>query len=204
MSLKHSYTLIAPLYDSIIRAPLERLRVRSLAALPQDKPARILVNGIGTGLDLPHLAQLHTYVGVDINAAMLRRARPRIGTLDLELVRGDSQRLPFRDSSFDHAILHLILAVVPDGAAALREVLRVVKPGGRIYLLDKFLKRGEWALARRLLNPLASRIATRTDVVFEDLLARVQGLKVLQDEPAMLGGWFRLIQLEKSGPTTKS
>ena len=198
MSLKHSYTLIAPLYDFIIRAPLERLRVRSLAALPQDKPARILVNGIGTGLDLPHLAQLHTYVGVDLTAAMLRRARPRIGTLELDLVQGDSQRLPFRDASFDHAILHLILAVVPDGTAALREVWRVLKPGGRIYLLDKFLKRGERALARRLLNPLASRIATRTDVVFEDLVARVPGLKVLQDQPALLGGWFRLIQLEKT------
>lgn len=200
MSLKHSYTLIAPLYDAVIRAPLEHLRARSLAALPQDRPARILVNGIGTGLDLPYLSRIHSYVGVDLTAAMLRRARPRIGTLELELVQGDGQRLPFRDGSFDHAILHLILAVVPDGAAALREVWRVLKPGGRICLLDKFLKRGELALVRRLLNPLASRIATRTDVVFEDMVARVKGLKVLKDEPAMLGGWFRLIQLEKREP----
>lgn len=200
MSLKHSYTLIAPFYDSIIRAPLERLRVRSLAGLPPDQSARILLNGIGTGLDLPHLPEIHRYVGVDLTAAMLHRTRPRIGKLDLTLVQGDSQRLPFRDACFDHAILHLILAVVPDGASALREVARVLKPGGRIFLLDKFLKSGEPALARRLLNPLASRIATRTDVVFEDLLARVQELKVLQDEPAMLGGWFRLIQLEKREP----
>lgn len=200
MSLKHSYTLIAPLYDAIIRAPLERLRLRSLAGLPQDQPARILVSGIGTGLDLPHLPEMHRYVGVDLTAAMLRRTRPRIGKLDLALVQGDSQRLPFRDSSFDHAILHLILAVVPDGAAALREVSRVLKPGGRICLLDKFLKRGDLALIRRLLNPLASRIATRTDVVFEDVLAQAQGLRVLKDEPALLGGWFRLIQLEKREP----
>lgn len=203
MSLKHSYTLIAPLYDFIIRAPLERLRLRSLAGLPQDQSARILVSGIGTGLDLPHLPEMHRYVGVDLTAAMLRRTRPRIGQLDLALVQGDSQRLPFRDACFDHAILHLILAVVPDGASALREVARVLKPGGRIFLLDKFLKSGEPALARRLLNPLASRIATRTDVVFEDVLAQAQGLRVLRDEPALLGGWFRLIQLEKSGPATK-
>lgn len=161
------------------------------------------MNGIGTGLDLPHLPEMHRYVGVDLTAAMLRRTRPRIGQLDLALVQGDSQRLPFRDACFDHAILHLILAVVPDGASALREVARVLKPGGRIFLLDKFLKSGEPALARRLLNPLASRIATRTDVVFEDVLAQAQGLRVLRDEPALLGGWFRLIQLEKSGPATK-
>lgn len=200
MSLKHSYTLIAPLYDAIIRAPLEHLRVRSLAGLPQDRSARILVNGIGTGLDLPHLPAMHRYVGIDLTAAMLRRTRPRIGKLDLALVQGDSQRLPFGDACFDYAVLHLILAVVPDGTAALREAARVLKPGGRIFLLDKFLKRGESALARRLLNPLASRIATRTDVVFEDLAMQVPELTVLQDHPAMLGGWFRLIQLEKREP----
>ncbi len=49
MSLKHSYTLIAPVYDAIIRRPLGGARRRSLAALPADKPCRILVDGIGTG-----------------------------------------------------------------------------------------------------------------------------------------------------------
>ena len=197
MSLKHSYTLIAPVYDAIIRRPLAPARRRSLAALPADRPCRVLVDGIGTGLDLPHLPASHEYLGIDLTAAMLRRARARIGSLDTLLVQGDSQRLPFGNESFDHAILHLIVAVVPDGVAVLQEAARVLKPAGRIFLLDKFLRRGERAPARRLLNLLTRHIATRTDVVFEPLIEQVPRLRMVKDEPALLGGWFRLIQLEK-------
>ena len=197
MSLKHSYTLIAPVYDAIIRRPLDLVRRRSLAALPADKPCRILVDGIGTGLDLPHLPALHEYVGIDLTAAMLQRAQPRIGSLDVLLVQGDSQRLPFKNACFDHAILHLIVAVVPDGVAVLQEAARVLKPGGRIFLLDKFLRRGERAPVRRLLNLLTRHIATRTDVVFEQVVEKVPQLRVVKDEPALLGGWFRKIEIEK-------
>jgi ubiquinone/menaquinone biosynthesis C-methylase UbiE len=197
MSLKHSYTLIAPVYDAIIRRPLAPARRRSLAALPADKPCRVLVDGIGTGLDLPHLPASHEYLGIDLTAAMLHRARARIGSLDVSLVQGDSQRLPFRNECFDYAILHLIVAVVPDGAAVLSEAARVLRPSGRIFLLDKFLRRGERAPARRLLNLLTRHIATRTDVVFEQLIEQVPRLRMVKAEPALLGGWFRLIQLEK-------
>jgi len=197
MSLRHSYTLIAPVYDAVIRRPLDGLRLRSLAALPTDKPRRILVDGIGTGLDLPHLPGIHEYLGIDLTAAMLRRARVRIGSLDASLVQGDSQRLPFRDQCFDGAILHLIVAVVPDGAAVLREAARVLIPAGKILLLDKFLHRGERAPVRRLLNLLTRHIVTRTDVVFEQLAEKVPQLRVVKDEPALFGGWLRLIQLEK-------
>lgn len=197
MSLKHSYTLIAPVYDAVIRRPLAPARRRSLAALPADKPSRILIDGIGTGLDLPLLPALHEYLGIDLTAAMLRRARPRIGSLDALLVQGDSQRLPFRNECFDHAILHLIVAVVPDGVAVLQEAARVLKPAGRIFLLDKFLRRGASAPVRRLFNQLTRHIATRTDVVFEQVIEKVPQLRVVKDEPALLGGWFRLIQLEK-------
>ena len=197
MSLKHSYTLIAPVYDAVIRRPLAGARCRSLAALPADSACRILIGGIGTGLDLPYLPTLHEYVGIDLTAAMLRRAQVRIGSLDVSLVQGDSQRLPFRNECFDCAILHLIVAVVPDGAAVLHEAARVLRPAGRIFLLDKFLRRGERAPARRLLNLLTRHIATRTDVVFEQLVENVPQLRIVKDEPALFGGWFRLIQLEK-------
>ncbi|HWH48566.1 MAG TPA: class I SAM-dependent methyltransferase [Burkholderiales bacterium] len=197
MSLKHSYTLIAPAYDAIIRRPLAGARRRSLAALPVDRSCRILIAGIGTGLDLPYLPKLHKYVGIDLTAAMLRRARSRIASPDTSLVQGDCQRLPFRNECFDHAILHLIVAVVPDGAALLLETARVLRPAGKVFLLDKFLRRGQLAPARRLINLLSRHVATRTDVVFEQLIENVPQLRVEEDEPVLLGGWFRVIQLEK-------
>jgi ubiquinone/menaquinone biosynthesis C-methylase UbiE len=128
---------------------------------------------------------------------MLERARPRIGALDITLVQGDSLALPFADGSFDVALLHLILAIVPDPACALRETARVLKPGGRVFVMDKFLRRAQRAPLRRLLSPLTARIATRLDVVFEDVVAAVPGLTVTRDEPLLAHGWFRSIELIK-------
>jgi ubiquinone/menaquinone biosynthesis C-methylase UbiE len=198
MSLRGSYTRLAPIYDLLAGAPLARLRRRSLERLPREGRLEIFLDGIGTGLDLPLLPPAHRYTALDLTPAMLRRARARQPSLHVNWVLGDSQRLPFADASFDHALLHLILAIVPDSAAALREAARVVRAGGRLFLLDKFLAPGAAAPLRRLLNPLARRIATRTDVVFEEVLARVQGLRIVEDRPALAGGWFRLITLQKA------
>ncbi len=66
MSLRTSYTLIAPLYDAVVKVPVDRMRAASLQDLPVSAPGRVLVSGIGTGLDLPYLPPLHEYVGVDL------------------------------------------------------------------------------------------------------------------------------------------
>jgi phosphatidylethanolamine/phosphatidyl-N-methylethanolamine N-methyltransferase len=199
MSLRASYTLIAPLYDCLVGPALGAARRRSLARLPGDGHAHILINGAGTGLDLPLLPAMHRYTALDLTRAMLRKGQPRGASLDIRWVQGDSQRLPFADGAFDHVLLHLILAIVPDTRAALAEAARVVRTGGRLFVLDKFLRPGETAWLRRLLNPLVRRIATRTDVVFEDALAGAGQLRVVSDEPALAGGWFRMITLEKTG-----
>lgn len=196
MSLKHSYTLIAPFYDAAIGHATRAARQHSLSALPA-APGRVLLAGVGTGLDLPHLPPQHHYVGVDLTEAMLRRARPRAGKADFSGVIGDAQRLPFADASFDHAVLHLILAVVPQPADCLREVARVLRPGGTALVFDKFLRRGQPALLRRLANPLVRRVATRLDVVFEEVLAHTPQLAVEHDQPALAGGWFRMIRLRR-------
>ena len=196
MSLKHSYTLIAPFYDAAIDRATRAARKHSLSALPA-APGRVLLAGVGTGLDLPHLPPQHHYVGVDLTEAMLRRARPRAGKADFAGVIGDAQRLPFADASFDHAVLHLILAVVPQPADCLREVARVLRPGGTALVFDKFLRRGQPALLRRLANPLVRRVATRLDVVFEEVLAHTPQLAVEHDQPALAGGWFRMIRLRR-------
>lgn len=157
----------------------------------------MLLNGVGTGLDLPYLPAGHRYTGLDITYAMLVRAARRISRLDVEWVQGDSLALPFREACFDYAVLHLILAVVSDPAQALRETARVLVPGGGILLFDKFLQPGARAPLRRLISPFMAAIATRTDVVFEEVLAAVPGLTVVSDEPALAAGWFRMLRLRK-------
>jgi len=157
-----------------------------------------LLSGVGTGLDLPLLPALHRYTTLDFNMAMLSRARPRGAGLQVDWVLGDSMALPFADAHFDHAVLHLILAVVPQPAQALREAARTVKPGGTIIIFDKFLRPQQRAWLRRALNPLSRRIATRMDVVFEEVLREVPGLHMVSDVPLLAGGWFRGIVLRKN------
>lgn len=197
MSLKHSYTLIAPFYDAFLDAATRGARRKSLAALATEAPLDVLVNGIGTGLDLPHLPPQHRYTGVDLTRAMLRKSLPRAAALDFRPVQGDAQRLPFADGSFDAVVLHLILAVVPEPTRCLQESVRVTRRGGTILVFDKFLKPGERARWKRALNPLVQHIATRLDVVFEEVLGQVPGLAVEGDAPALAGGWFRLLRLKK-------
>lgn len=196
MSLKHTYRFITPFYDAAIEAATRTVRRQSLAALPAE-PGRVLINGIGTGLDLPHLPPRHEYVGIDLTRAMLEKAIQRHDEQAFLPVLGDVQRLPLADSSFDAVVLHLILAVVPNPAACLAEANRVLRPGGSMLILDKFLRPGQRAPLRRLANVLFRRIATRLDVVWEDVLATVPGLVVAEDCPALAGGWFRRIRLVK-------
>jgi ubiquinone/menaquinone biosynthesis C-methylase UbiE len=201
--LRYTYTLLAPLYDMIVEAASRRWRQDSLAALAamptgiQGK--RILIAGIGSGLDIPYLPAGGSYTGLDITPAMLRRARVRAKRCDsrIELQQGDVMALPYADASFDAVIMHLIVAVVPDAERALGEAARVLKPGGRIFIIDKFLRPGQRAPLRRMLSPLLGRVATRMDVVFEQLLAAVPSLRVVSDR-ALNGGWFRRIELQKT------
>lgn len=193
MSLASSYTLLAPIYDTVVAAASRGARRASLSHLPRTSSDVLLV-GVGTGLDLPHLPADHRYTAIDFNAAMLARSLPRASGLNYAAVRGDAMHLPFADAQFDCVVLHLIVAVVPDGAACLREAARVLRPGGAALVLDKFLRRGRPAPLRRLLSPLAGRIATRLDVVLEDAL---DGLPfgIVSDEPVAFGGWFRQVRL---------
>lgn len=199
MSLRHSYTLIAPLYDRVVAAATRSARARSLAWLATQPPGQVLLCGIGTGLDLPHLPEHHRYVGLDLTPAMLRRALARGSKAELAPVLGDAMRQPFPDASFDTVVLHLILAVVPDPASCLAEAVRVLRPGGSLLLFDKFLRPGQRAPLRRGLTHLSRHIATRMDVVLEPLLLGQRELEIETRSKGPMGGWFELLRLVKRG-----
>lgn len=195
--LRFSYSLIAPFYDLAISLPLLKARTQSLQSLPTDLAGKVLLSGVGTGLDLPLLPKLHHYTALDFNTDMLARAKQRSAGLQIDWVLGDSMELPFADAQFDHVVLHLIVAVVSQPAQCLSEAARVLKPGGTVIIFDKFLRPQQHAWLRRALNPLSRRLATRLDVVFESELGKVPQLRVLSDVPLLAGGWFRKIVLLK-------
>ncbi|MCL1872259.1 MAG: methyltransferase domain-containing protein [Promicromonosporaceae bacterium] len=93
----------------------------------------VLDAGTGTGLVLRALRSrdpLLRLAGVDLSPGMLGVARSHLP--DVELVEGDATSLPFADASFDVVTCATALHLFPDGDAALRDWLRVLRPGGRV------------------------------------------------------------------------
>lgn len=197
---RRAYTVFAPWYDLIIESATRQARNTSLERLKGGRHEKLLVCGAGSGLDIPHLPATAAVTALDLTPAMVRRARRRaIGERRaVSFVIGDATALPFAAGSFDAVVLHLILAVIPRPDLALAEAARVLRPDGRLLIFDKFLKPGARAPFRRLANLVLAPLLTRTDVVFEEVLAAVPGLRVTEDRPALLGGWFRFITLERT------
>jgi phosphatidylethanolamine/phosphatidyl-N-methylethanolamine N-methyltransferase len=200
MTLRYSYTLFAPIYDVLVAPFTASARRRSLALLNEGPHAEVLLVGIGSGLDVPLLPSGPRYTGLDLTPAMLARARRKAAARNLEIALdvGDARRLPYDDAAFDVVALHLILAVTPHPEQVLAEAARVTRRGGRILILDKFLRPGQKAPLRRLISPLLGLLATRTNVVFEVVLAQAPRLEVVSDQPVLAGGWFRQIVLRKT------
>ena len=107
-----------------------------LALLPPDRTVADL--GCGTGQLVGELAPfVRQVIGVDNSAAMLKAAKRRVnGTHNVELRKGDLEALPLDDASCDAALLVLALTYVEDVPAVLREAARVLKPTGRLVVVD--------------------------------------------------------------------
>jgi ubiquinone/menaquinone biosynthesis C-methylase UbiE len=116
-------------------------RVRSAAVMAMLEPRAgelILDVGCGNGRDLLPLAQLGCRcVGVDYSPAMIQEARRDLaaaGIAAMDLLVGDATRLSFADASFDKVFASEVIEHIPDWPAAIREMARVLRPGGTVAI----------------------------------------------------------------------
>ena len=122
----------------------------------------VLEVAVGTGRNLPFYPDGVRLTGVDWSPAMLGIARDRAATLgrDADLRLGDAQDLHFPDESFDTVLCALGLCAIPDDRRAVTEMARVLRPGGRLLLVDhvaataRALRAVQW-LYERVSIPLA-------------------------------------------------
>ena len=153
--------------DETTRAAAEWLEAQSLHPFLREVAARtgarlalqpgesVLDVGCGTGVFLPGLAAIAgpegRVVGLDHSAAFLEDARKRLTEASLSdrvaLVEGDAHRLPFEDETFDAAHCERVLMHLEDPALAIREMERVVRPGGRVVIAEVY------AAAARMAHP---------------------------------------------------
>ena len=155
--------------------------------------------GAGTGLDLDYLPSNVHVTAIDVTPAMLKQLERRAAGTGRSVTARvmDARQLAFPDSSFDAVVMHLILAVMPEPARGVTEAVRVLKPGGRIAVFDKFLREGERpSLRRRLLNALAKPLFSDLNRRLGPLIAATP-LVIEHDAPAAFGGTYRAVTLVK-------
>jgi phosphatidylethanolamine/phosphatidyl-N-methylethanolamine N-methyltransferase len=195
------YALWAPVYDTMIRFhPVSRVRDQAFSLVNIDETASVLLVGVGTGSDLRFLNPSSLILAADISPPMLRRCRAKAKQLNVPIVSvcSDASQLPCADKKFDVVVLTLIVSVVSNPRACLTEAMRVLQPGGRILVLDKFVPIGQRpSLFRRILNLLTRPFGTDINRCWEDLSSDLG--TILFDETSAPGGSIRTIVVQKSG-----
>jgi demethylmenaquinone methyltransferase/2-methoxy-6-polyprenyl-1,4-benzoquinol methylase len=169
-AVRSMFDRIAPRYDLLNRLLSAgtdvRWRRRAVDALDMHGPATVLDLCSGTAdllLEWLGRGQEHRGIGVDLSTEMLKRGLAKLrganATGRASLTAGDAERLPFRDGRFDAALVAFGIRNVADVDAALREVHRVLRPGGRFVILEFSMPRGPLgALYRLYFGTLLPRI----------------------------------------------
>jgi ubiquinone/menaquinone biosynthesis C-methylase UbiE len=152
---------------------------------------RVLDVACGTGLNVDFLPADTAYVGVDLSPEMVANARRRYGRLDRVegFCEADAQTLPFDDGAFDTVVSALSTCTFPEPVAALDEMARVCRPGGRVLLFEH---------GRSAVGPVARVQAWRADAHYENhscrwdqeplaLVDAAAGLSVVDASTALLG-----------------
>lgn len=124
------------IYDMVLR-PMNLLGLGAHRhRLVHDLAGDILEVGVGTGLNLVYYGPAARVLGIDPNRDLLRTARGRAERRGYLLQAADAQALPFEDHSFDAVVSTLVFCTIPEPLAAMQEIGRVLRPGGRLLQLE--------------------------------------------------------------------
>lgn len=175
--VRRRYDRVARAYERLANVDLMMTGRWRRALWSRVEGRRVLEVGVGAGINMLFYPPQTEITAFDIAPKMIEAARRRSARLgvavDLEV--GDVQELRYGDQSFDTVIATFVFCSVPDPIRGLRELRRVLRPGGRLLLLEHVVSRRKWlASVMRVLDPLVARICGAH--IARDTVANVQAV----------------------------
>ena len=192
-SIKQAYARWAPIYDALFGSITVVGRKAAVKAT-QNFTGRLLEVGVGTGIALPLYPKHLTITGIDLSIDMLKLAASRAENLPnvAGILQMDAGKLAFENESFENLVAMYLITVVPDPEGVMRELARVVKPGGEVILVNHFSATGGIrGFVEKLMSPFATKLGWRPEFAFERVLQE-PSLQLIETKNA---GWFGLFTL---------
>ncbi len=129
--------IFARLYDASFKKAEKEGLADQRASLIAEASGDVLEIGAGTGLNLAHYSpEVASLVLTEPSEPMADQLRAKLGDRDVQVVIAGAESLPFPDDSFDSVVCTLVLCTVDDPEASIAEIRRVLRPGGRLLLIE--------------------------------------------------------------------
>jgi ubiquinone/menaquinone biosynthesis C-methylase UbiE len=167
----------------------------------------VLEIGSGTGASLPYYEEAARVVALEPDENMASRLPARVAEahVPVEIVSASAEALPFPDESFDAAVSAFVLCSVENPAAVLGEIRRVLKPDGRLVLLEHVRGEGRTARWQHRLTPLHRKLAGNCHLDRDTKVSvAAAGFDVADVEPTQLPGTHALVRPGVQGVAIKT
>ncbi|MBF0410672.1 MAG: methyltransferase domain-containing protein [Candidatus Riflebacteria bacterium] len=192
--VQQAYDRYSSLYDLILKPWLVFGRERAVELLDLEPSDKILEVGVGTGLSFEYYPPGTNLIGLDYSEGMLRQSLEMGKSDDVkchpELFQMNVEKIGFRNSTFDKVLAAYVMTVVPDTERAMREIIRVCKPGAKVVMINHLRPENSiLATLEDALHPLVSSLGLFS--LDRDLLSIIESCNIenLTVEPT---SFFRL------------
>jgi phosphatidylethanolamine/phosphatidyl-N-methylethanolamine N-methyltransferase len=199
-AVKRAYARWAPVYDVTFGRIAEAGRNRTVEHINQYE-GRVLEVGVGTGISLPHYHRRLKITGIDLSPEMLKKARRRVVRDRLSHVEAilemDASDMDFPDNSFDVVVAMYVLTVVPDPIQVMRELERVCRPGGQVFVVNHFSQdHGVRGVVEKAMGRFGEKLGWRPEFPVETLMV-CDRLKLVDSQPMRPFGLFTIMRFVK-------